>query len=308
MKKPLIKLIVTQPFGVRPEYYGLGGHPGVDFRTKSIDPNNSWWNNFMGWQPIYVVENGICAVTYDKKGYGTHIWLTNTPTGNHYLYAHLKNARPLAPDRVILGGPILKFKAYEGEIIGITNNTGNSTGSHLHFGYKPNGLSVFADPMFLFQQQPVFPKVPLQISCIGSNQLGEVFKQEVMKYSSGIISLNVTNYPASYNGKIIQDVAYSIVDSIRPIEKFVFIFYAPSFPNDYYTSYYYPKFDCVITTCPGNDSRLLAFEFAHQLQFYYNEHRGNLPPVDVTDVPSNNAQLMDDLIKSKYDSVSKFYI
>ena len=102
---------------------------------------------------------------------------------------------------------------------------------------------------------------------------------------------------------ITQEDSYKIIDLIKPTEKFVFIFYTPNATSSFYASYFYPAKDCIITTCPGNDPRLLSFEFAHQVQMFYNTHRGSNPPVDIVDINFPT----DELIRSKYDSVSRFY-
>lgn len=125
MTNPLSQLIVTQSFGARPEYYkqfSLAGHAGIDFRTKGL--GNGFWNNLMGYQPCFAVTDGQLQVLYGDNGYGNHIYL-NTKYGT-FLYAHLKNARGHTGKQV-----------KEGEIIGITGNSGNSSGSHLHLGFKP---------------------------------------------------------------------------------------------------------------------------------------------------------------------------
>jgi hypothetical protein len=154
----------------------------------------------------------------------------------------------------------------------------------------------------------VLPKSPLEIAWIGSNlPQVESFQSEVSKYSSGKISVNVVQYQEDIitpdAGMLTQDDAYQICDLFNPKEKFIFIFYPPNVTSSFYATYYYPKRDCIITTCPGNDPRLLAFEMSHQLQTNFNTHRGNNPPVEIVDSNFPN----DTLIKSKYDSVSKYY-
>lgn len=309
MKKPLDKLQITQPFGANPAYYakfGYKGHEGVDLKTRSI--GNSWgiWYDLMGWRNVYAVCNGTVLVKYDLDNYGTHIYLTDA-AGNQYLYAHLKNARC---------GTGQKVK--EGDVIAISGKTGNVTGPHLHFGYRPkgfdknNGYGGFVDPMQLFQNpmQPL-PKVPLNIARIGANWgLGDDFKREVGNYSNNKITLVLNDYSMNLGGPrmMTQDEAYALVDLVKPKEKFVFIFYTPIPGAAYYyfTSYSYPKGDCCITTCPSADPRALAFELSHQLQKFYNEHRGANPPVDVVDEPGPSGPT-DEMIRQKYDSVVAFY-
>ena len=101
-------------------------------------------------------------------------------------------------------------------------------------------------------------------------------------------------------------MAYAIVDQVNPSEKFIQIFYQGTMDSVFYATFYYPKKDCMISLCPGNDPRLLAFEFAHQVQTFYNEHRGSNPRVEIIDTPGQ-AGPTDQLIKNKFNSVSNFY-
>ena len=92
-------------------------------------------------------------------------------------------------------------------------------------------------------------------------------------------------------------------DKLNIKEKFIFIFYTPNQTSSFYASYFYPKRNCCITTAPGIEPRLLIYEFAHQLQYFYNENRGSASPVQVVDFWPP----IDDLIRSKYNSISQFY-
>jgi len=154
---------------------------------------------------------------------------------------------------------------------------------------------------------PSEPKTPLKIAFIGENlPLGEDFVANVRKYSGGKISCVINEKSTDlkkYDGVITQDDAYAIVEDLNPKEKFIFIFYPPAPSSVFYTTYYFPKRNCCITTCPGTDARLLTYEFAHQLQYWYNANRGTRNPVQVVDFWPPT----DELIKSKFDSVSWFY-
>ena len=175
----------------------------------------------------------------------------------------------------------------------------NPIGSPCHSA-KHNYKSVLG----WLRPNPIFPKVPLQIACIGSKMPDIAsWQAEVSKYSSGKISFNVVQYTKDIKGKIDQANAYNIIDVMNPKEKFVFIFFQGPANSNMYASSYYPSANCYITTCPFAEPRALAFEFAHQLQKFYDDNRGSLPFVEITD--SNFPS--DDFIKAKYDSVSKYY-
>jgi hypothetical protein len=155
---------------------------------------------------------------------------------------------------------------------------------------------------------PILPHIPIQIARIGLQLArNEEFNANVDKYSSNKISITTNDYNASFTipqiGMINQEEAYKIVDFVNPKEKFIFIFYPPNNTSSFYATYYDPQRDCVITTCPGIDARLLTFEFAHQLQIFYNTHRGGRPYVEIVDSNFPN----DELIKTKYNSISEYY-
>jgi hypothetical protein len=136
--------MVTQRFGERPEYYArfsvdgvpLKGHNGIDFGT----PKGT---------PIVVVDDGVVIETGDDAdGYGLyakvqHAW-------GESLYAHLAHLD------VPMGARLVR-----GVQVGLSGNTGNSTGPHLHFGMRVNpynrqdGWGGYIDPArYLINIQP----------------------------------------------------------------------------------------------------------------------------------------------------------
>lgn len=183
----------------------------------------------------------------------------------------------------------------------------NPIGSPCHYAiYNYKNVLGWLRPIVATPVPPNVPKVPLEVAYLGGTA-GPEFNASVNFYSSNKIQFVGQEYGGSYDpgqGMITQSQAYAIVDQVKPKEKFIFIFYKPNTTSAFYASYYYPQKDCVITTCPGNEPRTLAFEFAHQVQIFYNTHRGSLPPVEVVD----SMFPPDSMIKSKYDSVSKYYI
>lgn len=122
---------VTQRFGLRPEVYaqfGLKGHNGVDYRAK------------VG-TPLYAVAAGkVIRVENNPKGYGKHIRIESAE--GLTLYAHLDKIFVKKGASVSVGNKI-----------GLTGNTGFSTGPHLHFEVRPkpyrskNGYAGAVDPL-----------------------------------------------------------------------------------------------------------------------------------------------------------------
>lgn len=143
-KLPLDKIYITQRFAENPQFYkkyGIPGHNGLDFRTKFSDTP-------LGKRYIYAVDDGkvIKVVIAKLGGYGTYVTLQHKD-GSITIYGH-----QYVP-KVKLGQVVLA-----GAIIGISDNTGDSSGPHLHLGYKPpkwnpkNGYNGYVDPL------PLLPK------------------------------------------------------------------------------------------------------------------------------------------------------
>ena len=104
---------VTQHFGENPDIYkqfGLRAHNGTDFRAA------------VG-TPLFSPIEGVVHEIGDQgnKGYGKFIRLRKDNV--EIVMAHLSSILVKEEDRVYLG-----------DRIGLTGNTGFSTGAHLHFG------------------------------------------------------------------------------------------------------------------------------------------------------------------------------
>ena len=109
---------VTQAFGINPQWYngyGLPGHEGIDLRAPLDSEVRSVW-----WGEVTLVGEGIA--------YGNQVRIKHTIRGNEYesIYAHFSE-----PSHLKVGDRVSR-----GQVIGKADSTGNSTGSHLHFGLK----------------------------------------------------------------------------------------------------------------------------------------------------------------------------
>ncbi len=134
---------LSQPFGndhwltingkeVRPVViygrWGLLGHNGLDYALDTGTPLTS------------CITGTVIESAYDGPGYGNYIKIENNDCG--VIYAHLKRLSDYKVGRRVVAG----------DVIGVSGNTGNSTGPHLHFGVflKPrdrrNGYSGYVDP------------------------------------------------------------------------------------------------------------------------------------------------------------------
>lgn len=103
-------------------------HTGIDLAGANI-----------GGQPVLSgVEGVITAVGYDASGYGNYIKISPTNDPNTtILLGHLK-------DQIGNGGAKLQKGdgVHLGDITGHVDSTGNSTGNHLHFEVRQNGIPV----------------------------------------------------------------------------------------------------------------------------------------------------------------------
>lgn len=108
---------VSQRFGEpHPRYsrWGLAGHNGVDYAL----PTNT---------PLFAPADGeIVEAQYDGSGYGYYVKL-RTPAGEDWLLAHMQLWELPRPGTWVA----------EGHPLGYSDNTGESTGPHLHLAYRP---------------------------------------------------------------------------------------------------------------------------------------------------------------------------
>jgi len=105
--------VVTQAFGANPADYaqfGLAGHEGVDMKAALNTP-------------ILAAAAGIVSERATGTNYGKYIRVSH-PGGWRTTYAHL-NA---------FADAVLGDEVAAGQVIGFAGSTGNSTGTHLHFG------------------------------------------------------------------------------------------------------------------------------------------------------------------------------
>src|SRR5262245_41301889 len=110
-------IVVTQGFGEHPERYdafGMKGHNGIDFAV----PNDT---------RLLSPDHGLVTESsYDHRGYGYYVQL-QPPAGENWRRAHMRKH-----GRAGVGQPV-----QQGDQIGLRDNSSNTTGPHLHLGYRP---------------------------------------------------------------------------------------------------------------------------------------------------------------------------
>jgi len=125
MKMPLEgNPYITQHFGENCEkymkLYGIQGHNGTDFGVA------------IGTPVLAALSGRIILKGFDPEGYGTYAVVFHD-RGLFTLYAHLSIILQLQGDYV-----------EQGDTIGLSGNSGFSSGPHLHFGVEH--LDVYIDP------------------------------------------------------------------------------------------------------------------------------------------------------------------
>jgi len=129
---------ISQKFGMNIAMYkkfGLKGHNGIDFACPT------------GTQLLAPMDGKIIEIGFDKGGYGNYLKIWSQVQRCCVIYAHLKSFN-------------VKYGQFvmSGQLVGLSGNTGYSTGSHLHFGlcltnifgyrlYRNNGYSGYINSL-----------------------------------------------------------------------------------------------------------------------------------------------------------------
>lgn len=117
---------VTSPFGPRvaPKKGASSNHPGVDYKCDG--------------SPLYANMEGslFCKPKSDGNGAGNRCHLQKSCL--KFSYFHMKDSSFIPGNR----------SATFNQPIGLSGDTGNVTGPHLHFEYRVSGAPV--DPVYMF--------------------------------------------------------------------------------------------------------------------------------------------------------------
>ncbi len=111
---------ITSTVGGRESPGGIGStnHKGTDIGRVGYTSS------------IYASKAGTVIVSQYSSSYGHYVVISHG-SGNTTLYAHMSS-------RKVKVGDVVK----QGQVIGISGSTGNSTGPHLHFEIMENGVII----------------------------------------------------------------------------------------------------------------------------------------------------------------------
>ena len=125
----------TSGMGMRlhPIFQTLQKHNGVDYAAPS-------------GTPTYTVGDGVVDFAGVQGGYGNMV-IVRHANGHSTVYAHLSRIQVRKGQSVT-----------QGQVIGNVGSTGWSTGPHLHFEFRING--VYTDPQRVIQQAQSAPVSP----------------------------------------------------------------------------------------------------------------------------------------------------
>lgn len=186
-----------------PEYYqqfGLPSHCAIDFPAAN-------------GTPVKAVKSGIVTNVHtnpNTSNYGIHVRLLHE-NGHRTIYAHLQSVNVTVNQQVI-----------SGQTIGLSNNTGLSTGPHLHLELRKDN-DPYTDPngnVWPYGLRPVWPSlVNLYQSWLNQNSItGYLYSPGLIKNMSGDYArvygtLNIRATPQS-NGQLLGQVTSHTVVKI----------------------------------------------------------------------------------------------
>jgi Peptidase family M23 len=137
LRWPVDNRIINRRFGEFPELYkqfGLPGHEGIDLYADTGDN-------------VHACADGRVSMAGSppKHPYGTHIRIQSKAgtTSFETIYGHLEQILVQVGQQVTAG-----------DVIGLADNTGNSTGSHLHITLKITGKSTPGYPAGIVDPLP----------------------------------------------------------------------------------------------------------------------------------------------------------
>lgn len=127
--------------------------------------------------PILASEDGEVEHAGPKGGYGNLVMI-NHEGSYQTRYAHLSSVAVTAGERVT-----------RGQVIAYSGNTGRSTGPHLHYEVRYNGVAV--DPSHFISLRPDIPNITrteTTYRVVSTNKIETALNDQLKGYSNVIVS------------------------------------------------------------------------------------------------------------------------
>ena len=182
--------VVTQWYGINPQWYnpfGLPGHEGIDMRALND-------------VPIFAAAAGEVIRVETSAGsgpYGIHVRIQHdTPEAVFKtIYAHFRRAQVSVGDKVVAG-----------QQIGLADNTGNSSGAHLHLTLKRVGQgSPWMNTSDIINPVPYLKELFPECTLAGFNLYGWVLDVGGNFRTEPKVGNNLIRYLAA--GKVVKAFA-----------------------------------------------------------------------------------------------------
>lgn len=200
LKPPVTPLVYNQRFGGNPDTYkqfGLAGHNGDDLMTYHGQPVYASHDGLAFYEIDGNQGHGVVIRSNDKYEYkGTEVFFKT-------IYWHLCDSTKEPKFKSPIEDKPKQVRA--GDLIGYADNTGFSTGDHLHYGLKPctstepyntwynfeqnNGYLGAIDPEPFFEGKYQFTK-NLGFGSVGS----DVLQLQLRLVQSGFASYSPTGF------------------------------------------------------------------------------------------------------------------
>jgi hypothetical protein len=132
--------LITSYFGGRvdPLTGRAGNHGGMDLAYAGCHG-----------KPFYAVNSGRVYQSWDGSGGGNWTSL-QCDNGDYFGYGHALRFAPGVNGRWVEAGTWL----------GDVDSTGGSTGSHMHFAYRPRGSGSYQDPFDILREASLNNRIP----------------------------------------------------------------------------------------------------------------------------------------------------
>jgi murein DD-endopeptidase MepM/ murein hydrolase activator NlpD len=125
---------ITHPFGAPPASFGQVGHGGIDIAV----PTGTF---------VLAVADGEVMYTGWDDDYGNYLRCWHPQLHMHSFYAHL------AEVKVSVG-----LRVQRGQVLALSGNSGNSTGSHLHLEFRGGTRDSYYNVTYGYNQGRFDPR------------------------------------------------------------------------------------------------------------------------------------------------------